>query len=133
MTHGSWTYRRENPCCELAAFNVWSALDLTLSWNGFDREMTTLESSSLFPQNLSSPGPTPSADPWSMPTKSSAEQRPPMAPPSSVMLPSNGAPNMKELGVSVSHLMAQKFSSTRTQAVYRRLDRYRDRPSIRGP
>lgn len=33
------------------------------------------------PQKRSSPGPTPSTEPWSMPTKSSWLQRPPLAPP----------------------------------------------------
>lgn len=46
------------------------------------------------------------------------------------LLPSNGAPKLNELWTSVSHLMAQKFSSTRTQAVYLRLDKYRAFPSI---
>lgn len=199
MTQGSWTYRSEKPCCELAALRVWSWLDRTLSMKGLDREMTEFISRSRLPQKRSSPGPVPSTDPWSIPTKSSCEQSPPVAPPKVTVkttrihfkiskifsiifdfsiedqkwesinlprrvwfprlssvdekmtkhknrinivlfffrfpinysnLPSNGAPKLNELGNSVSHLMAQKFSSTRTQAVYLRFERYRDRLSI---
>lgn len=39
-------------------------------------------------------------------------------------------PQLNDSVVSVVHLMAQKFSSTRIHVVYLRLARYRDRPSI---
>lgn len=89
--------------------------------------MITFSSPRLVPQKRSCPGPSPSVEPWSIPTKSSMLQVVPLAP------RSIGFPHEKEELDSVSHLMEQKFSSIRMQMEQRKLLRYRTLWSTIGP